>query len=44
MSKITEAFKKGKAFIPFLTAGDPDADVEYLRALQETLEKVHEQH
>ncbi len=25
-------------------AGDPDADVEYLRALQETLEKVHEQH
>lgn len=25
-------------------AGNPDADVEYLRALQETLEKVHEQH
>ncbi len=25
-------------------AGDPDADVEFLRALQETLEKVHEQH
>ncbi len=23
MSKISEAFKKGKAFIPFITAGDP---------------------
>ena len=24
MSKITDAFKKGKAFIPFVTCGDPD--------------------
>ena len=24
MSKIAEAFNHGKAFIPFLTAGDPD--------------------
>ena len=23
MSKITEAFNNGKAFIPFITAGDP---------------------
>ena len=23
MSKVTEAFSNGKAFIPFLTAGDP---------------------
>lgn len=32
MSKIGEAFKNGKAFIPFLTAGDPSADktVEYI--------------
>lgn len=27
MSKITDAFKNGKAFIPFVTAGDPDLDV-----------------
>jgi len=26
MSKIIDAFKGGKAFIPFLTAGDPSAD------------------
>ncbi|MEE0956149.1 MAG: tryptophan synthase subunit alpha [Eubacterium sp.] len=26
MSKTLDAFKKGKAFIPFITAGDPDAD------------------
>lgn len=26
MSKITEAFKNGKAFIPFITAGDPDLE------------------
>lgn len=26
MSKIKEAFGKGKAFIPFVTAGDPDLD------------------
>lgn len=26
MSKITEAFKNGKAFIPFVTCGDPDLE------------------
>lgn len=26
MSRITDAFKEGKAFIPFITAGDPDTD------------------
>lgn len=26
MSKITEAFKSKKAFIPFITGGDPDID------------------
>lgn len=26
MSKTLQAFKDGKAFIPFITAGDPDAD------------------
>ena len=27
MSKITDAFKKGIAFIPFVTAGDPSLDI-----------------
>ena len=27
MSRISEAFSKGKAFIPFITAGDPDLTV-----------------
>ena len=27
MSKIKDAFKNGKAFIPFITAGDPDLQV-----------------
>lgn len=27
MSRITDAFKNGKAFIPFITAGDPNLDV-----------------
>ncbi|MBP0954120.1 MAG: tryptophan synthase subunit alpha [Oscillospiraceae bacterium] len=26
MSRITDAFRGGKAFIPFITAGDPDTD------------------
>ena len=26
MSKIKEAFKNGKAFIPFITCGDPDLE------------------
>ena len=26
MSKISEAFAHGKAFIPFITCGDPDLD------------------
>ncbi|MCD8309468.1 MAG: tryptophan synthase subunit alpha [Clostridia bacterium] len=36
MSKIKQAFAGGKAFIPFLTAGDPDADstVKYILAMQ----------
>lgn len=29
MSKIAQAFQNGKAFIPFLTAGDPTADTTY---------------
>ncbi|MCD8372468.1 MAG: tryptophan synthase subunit alpha [Clostridia bacterium] len=36
MSRIKQAFSNGKAFIPFLTAGDPDADstVKYILAMQ----------
>lgn len=26
MTKIREAFEKGKAFIPFITCGDPDLE------------------
>ena len=26
MSRISDAFKNGKAFIPFITAGDPDLE------------------
>jgi len=33
MSKITEAFAKGKAFIPFVTAGDPDLETTELLIL-----------
>ena len=35
MNKLSQAFAKGKAFIPFVTAGDPslevteDPDMEY---------------
>ncbi len=29
MSRIKDAFKNGKAFIPFVTAGDPDLDTTY---------------
>ncbi len=37
MSKIANAFKNGKAFIPFITCGDPDVDttVELVCALDE---------
>lgn len=37
MSKIPNAFKNGKAFIGFLTAGDPSVDksVEYILAMEE---------
>lgn len=37
MSKIKQAFTDGKAFIAFLTAGDPTADktVEYILAMEE---------
>lgn len=36
MSKIEKAFENGKAFIPFLTAGDPCAEktVQYILALE----------
>ena len=27
MSRIAEVFSKGKAFIPFITAGDPDLSI-----------------
>ena len=27
MSKIQEAFKNGKAFIPFITCGDPNLNI-----------------
>lgn len=29
MSRISDAFKNGKAFIPFITGGDPDLDTTY---------------
>ena len=37
MSKIANAFKNGKAFIGFLTAGDPTCEktVEYILAMEE---------
>ena len=37
MNKIAEAFDNKKAFIPFVTAGDPDLDTtrELLLAMQE---------
>lgn len=37
MSKVAEAFQNGKAFIPFVTAGDPDLETtgEILKAMQE---------
>lgn len=37
MSKIKQAFQQKKAFIAFLTAGDPGADstVEYILAMEE---------
>lgn len=37
MSEIKQAFKNGKAFIAFLTAGDPGADktVEYIFAMEQ---------
>lgn len=37
MSKIREAFKNGKAFVAFITCGDPDLEntVEVVRAAAE---------
>ena len=29
MSRISDAFKNGKAFIPFITGGDPDIETSY---------------
>ena len=34
MSNIAEAFKNGKAFIAFITCGDPDADTTYEAVLE----------
>ena len=36
MSRISEAFAKGKAFIPFITCGDPDLETtaKVVRAAQ----------
>ena len=36
MSNISKAFSNGKAFIPFLTAGDPTADktVEFMMEME----------
>ena len=36
MSKIKEAFAGGKAFIPFITCGDPDLETtkEIVRAME----------
>ena len=38
MSKIAHAFEQGKAFIPFVTGGDPDLETtkELILALQES--------
>ena len=33
MSKIRSAFEKGKAFIPFITCGDPDTETTYRTVL-----------
>ncbi|MBO4494770.1 MAG: tryptophan synthase subunit alpha [Clostridiales bacterium] len=33
MSKIREAFQNGKAFIPFITCGDPDTETTYQAVL-----------
>ena len=37
MNKITAAFQNGKAFIPFLTGGDPDIETteKLIRAMAE---------
>ncbi len=37
MSKISEAFKNGKAFIPFITVGDPDIDTT-VKVVKEAVE------
>ena len=34
MSRIKEAFKNGKAFIPFMTCGDPDMETTYKCVLE----------
>ncbi|MCR5108447.1 MAG: tryptophan synthase subunit alpha, partial [Lachnospiraceae bacterium] len=38
MSKIIDAFKNGKAFIPFITAGDPNLSKtkEYIMTMVES--------
>ncbi len=34
MSNIASAFSKGKAFIPFITCGDPDTETTYRAVLE----------
>ena len=41
MSKVTEAFSNSKAFIPFLTAGDPN--IEKTRELYSGARKMQAQ-
>ena len=41
MSRITDAFSHGKAFIPFLTCGDPDLETTEA-AGNELLQSVYE--
>ena len=43
MSKIKQAFSHGKAFIGFLTAGDPSAEctVDYILAMEEGRSRSH---
>ena len=40
MSKIADAFKNGKAFIPFITCGDPDLDTTKLVVKVPTLSSL----
>ena len=43
MSNIRKAFEQGKAFIPFITCGDPDLETTgaVVRAAVENLSLIH---